>query len=435
MVTVTGVQPNSPAARKKVQAGDRLLKMNGHEIVDVLDYRFFLMETCLHIETERDGHRRIFCIHKDEYADIGLEFETYLMDKQRRCRNNCIFCFIDQLPTGMRETLYFKDDDSRLSFLFGNYITLTNLSERELERIIQMHISPVNVSVHTMNPELRCRMMGNRFAGEALKSLDRLTEAGIAVNVQLVLCPEINDGEELDFSMRELAARMPSVQSVAVVPVGLTKHRENLYPLRLFTPEEARTVIAQIESFGDELLRTTGNRLVYPADEWYLKAGYPIPEEPFYGEMSQLENGVGMTALLRAEFSRAMEQAEGTAKGDRLLLATGTAAAPILQELIDRAANKWHNLCVTVVPIVNHFFGETITVAGLVTGGDLIEQLRGRSADRLLIPRCMLRNEGDRFLDDVTLEQVERELGIPLTVVAEDGESLLNALLGIDKER
>lgn len=428
-VTISGVLPGSSAARKWIRPGDRLLTLNGHEITDVLDYRFYLDEPRLSAVLETPEGKRVVRLHRDADGETGLIFDTYLMDKQHRCRNKCVFCFIDQMPPGMRESLYFKDDDSRLSFLFGNYITLTNLSEHEVSRIIDMHISPLHVSVHTTNPELRCRMMHNRFAGESLSLLHRFADAGIRLECQLVLCPGMNDGDELLRSMRDLAALGSAVESVAAVPVGLTKYREGLEPLRLFTKEEAAAVIDAVEAFGDRMLKERGNRIFYPADEFYLKAGRPIPDASFYGEMAQLENGVGLVALLFEEFRQALETCRTTPAGTPMTIATGTAAAPLMRMLIDEAGKKWDNLHVDVIEIHNGFFGETITVAGLVTGGDLIHQLRGRVAPVLLIPDTMLRHEGDRFLDDVLPGDVERELGVELRVVPVDGAALLQELL------
>ncbi len=430
-VTITAVEKGSVAEKKRICAGDRLVSVNGQPIVDVLDYRFYLAEERLTLTLETKKGTRTVRLRKPEYEDIGLEFETYLMDKQHSCRNQCVFCFIDQLPKGLRESLYFKDDDSRLSFLFGNYITLTNLTQHEIDRIMALHISPVNVSVHTTNPELRCRMMNNRFAGETLGLLKQFAEAGIHMCCQLVLCPEWNDGEELERSMRDLAALAPAVESVAVVPVGLTKFREGLTPLRPFAKEEAVRVLETVEAFGNTCLETLGTRLVYPADEWYLKAERSIPEAEFYEEMSQLENGVGMTALLRAQFEEALalcDDNEATAADT--VLVTGVAAAPIIEDLAKRAAEKFPALRVRVKAIENRFLGETITVAGLVTGQDIAEQLVGISCDRVLIPDVMLRHERDRFLDDMTPEVLEEALGVPVLVIGADGESLVDALRG-----
>lgn len=426
-VIINSVEAGSRAEKKKICAGDSLVSINGHAIRDVLDYRFYLAERKLKLVLDTPKGQRKITLRKGEEEDIGLEFSSYLMDEQRSCRNQCVFCFIDQMPPGMRESLYFKDDDSRLSFLFGNYITLTNLSEEDVERILTMHISPVNVSVHTTDPELRCRMMNNRFAGKSLEILKRLAEAGTELNCQLVLCPGWNDGEALSRSLSDLAALWPAVRSVAAVPVGLTKYREGLTPLRLFTADEAADVIDRMEAANR--LIPEGHTLFYPSDEFYLLAGRELPAGDHYGEYAQLENGVGMVALLREQFTEALEDCEEQPKGSRLLLATGRLAAPVLEELIVAARQKWPQLQVEIVPVRNDFFGETITVAGLVTGGDIIAQLSGKKADRLLIPDTMLRYDGACFLDDVTPEEVEGTLGIPLTVVGADGGELLEAIL------
>ena len=433
-VTISGVTPRSPAAKKRVAAGDVLKSINGHVIEDVLDYRFYLTESRLTLCLDTPRGERTVTVRADKAGDIGLQFDTYLMDKQRACKNNCIFCFIDQLPHGMRDSLYFKDDDSRLSFLFGNYITLTNLSERDVDRIIDMHISPVNVSVHTTDPALRCRMMNNRFAGDALRHLYRLAEAGIALNCQLVLCPTYNDGEALSKTMEDLAALFPSVQSVAAVPVGLTKFRDGLTPLRPFTREEAADVIARMEGMANRLEAEHGHRLFFPSDEFYLTAGLPIPAAESYGEFAQLENGVGMMALMKEEFEAALEEAEGEACARHLLVATGVSAAPFLRELVAHAKEKFPTLSVEVVAVVNRFFGERITVAGLLTGGDLIEQLRDVKKDEVTICNNMLRREGDLFLDDKTPAEVEAALGVPLHITDGSGEEFLRILLR-QKER
>lgn len=429
-VVIGGVTPHSPAAKKRLAAGDTLLSINGHEIVDVLDYQFYLTEPKLALRVLTRRGERTVKLRPDNSGDIGLEFDTYLMDERRSCKNKCIFCFIDQLPPHMREGLYFKDDDSRLSFLFGNYITLTNLTEHDVSRIISMHISPVNISVHTTDPELRCRMMNNRFAGQALDILYRLTDAGVAVNCQLVLCPEWNDGEALERTMADLSRLVPAVQSVAAVPVGLTRFREGLTPLRPFTAAEAGRVIDQMERVGDRLVAEGKGRIFYPSDEFYLLAGRAIPAPEFYEDFPQLENGVGMMALMEQQFDEALAAYEGTPTPRRVAVATGVSAAPLLQELADRLHARYPMVQTTVKPIVNHFFGEQITVAGLVTGGDLMAQMKGIQADEVLIPRCMLRSDGDLFLDDVTPAQVQQELGVPLRVVTGEGDTYLMALLG-----
>lgn len=428
-VTITQVDKGSAAERHGIRPGDVLLRINRHGIEDVLDYRFYMLEPRLSILLSRGGKKIILSVTKQAEEDVGLEFSTYLMDKQHSCRNHCVFCFIDQLPPGLRESLYFKDDDSRMSFLFGNYITLTNLTEREIERIIAMHISPINISVHTTNPELRCRMMGNRFAGDCLKILQRFADAGIHMECQLVICPGLNDGEELERSMRDLAALAPAVESVAAVPVGLTKYRDGLSPLRMATKEEASAVIRQMEAKGTEMLEKHGTRIFYPADEFYLRAELSIPDAEFYGDFSQLENGVGMIALLNQQFGEALNEMEMTPKGSRITVATGTAAAPFIEKLVQKAQKKWKTLQVAVIPVINRFFGETITVAGLVTGGDLIEQLRGKTGDILVIPQVMLRHEGDLFLDDVSIGDIEGKLGVRVVPTASDGGAFLETLL------
>lgn len=431
-VQVQSVQPGSPAARARILPGETLVSINGNPIVDVLDYRFYETDRSLDLVLQDSaGTVRSLHVHKREYEPLGLEFETYLMDKQRSCRNHCIFCFIDQLPPGMRETLYFKDDDSRLSFLFGNYITLTNLTQHEVERIIHMHISPINVSVHTTNPKLRAKMMGNRFAGQALDALYRFAQAGIKLNCQLVLCPGVNDGPELVRSLRDLLNLAPAVQSIALVPLGVTKYRQGLYPLSPYTVQQAKRVVETAEQFGEESLQKNGARICYAADEFYIKAGLPIPEAEFYGDFDQLENGVGLLANLRQEFRLALEDFSGTDAKRTVTLATGTAAQPYLRELLDELRIKCNNLVCNVIPILNEFFGDTITVAGLVTGGDLLRQLRGRPlGEELLLPSVMLRHEGDVFLDDVSLEELSSQLQVRVTAVPNDGYELLSAVIG-----
>ncbi|MBR5134637.1 MAG: DUF512 domain-containing protein [Clostridia bacterium] len=428
-VTVCAVTKGSPAAQKGIQAGDRLLKINGHEINDGLDYRFYITEDRLQLSFRSgdDTRTRVITV---EGEDPGLEFDTYLMDKQHSCRNKCVFCFIDQMPPGMRDSLYFKDDDSRLSFLFGNYITLTNLSEREGQRMIDMHISPVNVSVHTTNPTLREKMMGNRFAGKALDWLPRFAKAGLRLNCQLVLCPEWNDGAELERSLADLEQLMPSLASVAAVPVGLTKYRDGLAPLRLFTKEEAAAVIDTMTAFGDRMIETYGSRVVYPSDEFYLLADRPLPPPSFYEDFPQLENGVGVLSLQREEFLDALERRDTPAKAEKTIIATGTAAAPFISELVAEAKDRFPAIDCDVKAIRNDFFGESITVAGLVTGRDLIAQLRGADARRVLIPDCMLRHEGDCFLDDITLDEVSDALGMRVIPTAVSGYALLEAIMG-----
>ena len=430
-VTINGVEPGSPAARAKIRAGEELLAINGQEIVDVLDYRFYMMNEKLELTLRSGGAGRKVRIRKDEYEELGLTFATYLMDRERSCRNQCIFCFIDQMPPGMRETLYFKDDDARLSFLYGNYITLTNLTGHDIERTIRMKISPVNISVHTTNPELRCKMMNNRFAGESLSILRRLADGGIAMNAQLVLCPGINDGAELARTMRDLAEYLPALKTVSCVPVGLTRFRDGLYPLRPYTGEEAAAVVAQVEAFGDEMKARHGTRVFYASDEFYLKAGLPLHDGDFYEDYGQLENGVGMLTLQREQFRDALPFFEPDGRRRNFSIATGVAAAPFLRKLVDEAAETWHNLNGRVYPVVNDFFGHEITVAGLLTGRDLIAQLKGKDlGEELLLPDVLLKFHEDVFLDDVTLDEVREALGVPITMVGSDGYELLRCMLG-----
>lgn len=430
-VTIESVDKGS-AAYRKLKPGDILASINGADINDVLDYRFYITEEKLNITYIRGGKERSVKIKKPQYDDIGLNFSSYLMDEQHRCKNKCIFCFIDQMPPGMRDTLYFKDDDERLSFLFGNYITLTNLSNRDVERIIKMHISPVNISVHTVNPELRVRMMKNKHAGEVLSYIPRFAAAGIKMNCQLVLCPGINDGEELRRSIEELASLYPAVQSIAAVPVGLTSSRNGLEPITPFDAASAQKVIDTIDGYGDAFYEKYGTRIIYPADELYIIAGQDIPEYEYYGEFSQLENGVGMCALLTREFEDALHDADHSIDDRKISIATGTASYKIIKRLVDMAMDRWHNLTCEVIEIQNDFFGRSISVTGLICGCDLIGQLKGRElGSELLISDAMLDSDNARFLDDVTPADVERELGVKLNITpATSGAELLAALTG-----
>ncbi len=432
-VLIKSVESGSAAMRAGIKAGQTLVSINGHDIRDILDFRFYETERRVTVTvTDPDGTSHDHIIIKGEYESIGLEFETYLMDKQRSCKNKCVFCFVDQMPKGMRSSLYFKDDDERLSFLFGNYITLTNLSERELERIVQMKITPVNVSVHTTNPELRVKMMKNPGAAKIMERLKFLADGGISLNCQLVLCPGWNDGKELERSLNDLFALAPQVQSIALVPVGLTAHREGLEELRLFTPEEARQVIETAKRYA-AIARAHGwGSIVWPADEFYITAGLPFPSPDDYEDYPQLDNGVGIVPLLEEEFSQALEDADGDDLPHAATIATGVSIAPTISVLLDKAREIFPGGDWEVVPIENDFFGHSITVAGLVTGGDIIKQLSGHTikGERLLIPQVMLRHGGDMFLDDITPQQVEEALGAALSTVPNDGYELLDALLG-----
>ncbi len=439
MVKICAVEHGSRAARVGVLAGDVLQAINGNEIEDVLDYRFYLAESKVTLSLLRDGAPLEISLAKDVYDDIGLSFETPLMDKKRSCANRCIFCFIDQLPKGLRPSLYFKDDDARLSFLHGNYVTLTNLRDKDIDRIIKMHISPVNVSVHTTNPTLRCEMMKNRRAGEVLSYLGKLADAGIRLCCQIVLCRGINDGEELARSMRDLAALSPAVSSVSVVPAGLTRYREGLYPLTPFTPQECKEIIAQVAAFGDECLKKHGNRIFCAADEFYLKAGLPLPDEAYYGDYEQIENGVGMLRSLMAEFAAELDYLAdyiGDGYEKRLprhvSVATGKAAAPTLRLLAETLKKRVNGIEISVYEVENRFFGSEITVAGLLTGHDMAEQLRDKPlGDELLIPATTLRAEGDLFLCGMTPAELQEKLGVPVIPTKGEGAALLSALLGV----
>ena len=430
-VVVKTVDDLSPCAGK-LKPGDRLLSVNSNEVNDVLDYRFYTSEEKLKLRIERGGKEKTVKIKKGEYDDLGLGFETYLMDKQHSCKNKCVFCFIDQMPPGMRDTLYFKDDDSRLSFLFGNYVTLTNLSDADVERLITMKISPVNVSVHTMNPELRVRMMKNPRAGECLKYLRRFADAGIKLNTQLVLCPGINDGKELEYSLAELGKLYPAVQSIAAVPVGLTRYREGLPKLEAFSPQSSRAVIDVIDDFNAHFLYFHGETIAYAADEFYINAGLDIPGEDYYGSYPQLENGVGMCRLLETEFMRALESNDSLpSPGRRVTIVTGTAAAPLIRRLAEAAEEKLPGLKINVAEVVNRFFGESVTVSGLLTGGDMLRALSGQDlGDEILIPANSLKRDEDVFLDDMTPSELERELGVKVTASPTDGFGLLEAIIG-----
>ena len=428
---IKSFDPTSPL-RGRAELGDTVVSINGNAILDVLDYKFFAYDRELDVVLRRpDGSEYGVKVRKGEGGDLGLDFGSYLMDAPRSCANACVFCFIDQLPRGMRRTMYFKDDDARLSFLLGNYITLTNLSEREVERIIALHVSPINVSVHTTNPELRCKMLRNPRAGESLDVMRRFAEAGIVMNCQIVCCPGLNDGAELGRSMRELEALWPAVHSVSIVPVGLTRFREHLYPLAPFTPEHAAETVDLVEAFSEGCLRRHGSRIFFCGDELYLKAGRALPDEAFYEEFTQLENGVGMLRLLETEFCSALKLADAP-DGRDFTIAAGVAAAPLLEKLLLLAREAFPTLRGRVVAVENDFFGRSITVTGLVTGGDLIAQLKGRElGERLLISQNMLRRQEMDFLDDVTLEGASAALGLPIYPVECDGFALCDAMFGI----
>ena len=437
MVRIENIIPNSIAYECGICKDDVLVSINDREINDVLDYRFFLTDCEIELTIKREKETIIFSIEKEMYEDIGLEFETPLMDKKHRCENKCIFCFIDQLPSGMRESLYFKDDDSRLSFLHGNYITLTNLERKDIERIVEMRISPVNVSVHTTNPELRCKMMHNKRAGETLSYLKILKDGGIEICAQIVLCRGINDGLELESSLRDLAELFPQLSSVAVVPCGLTKYRQSLYPLQPFDKESSAQVIDSVEKLCKEYNEKFGKNLFFCSDEFYLMAERELPSDLYYEEYSQLENGVGMLKLFETEmnlFLKTLTDEEKQVERN-ISIATGDSAYGFICNAVSKVQEQCKNIKCNVYRIENDFFGHTITVAGLITGIDLIKQLKGKElGNELLISRTMLRSEGDLFLCNSSLTDVENSLGVRVTPVMQDGGGFVEALLGIGGE-
>lgn len=428
-VKIIGADKDSPAQKHEL-AGTTLLSIDGSEINDMLDYEFYSSGARLELAFMRGGKLEYKTVEKEEYQPLGCNFESYLIDKKHSCKNKCMFCFIDQLPKGLRETLYFKDDDERLSFLFGNYITLTNLVPREVERIKRMHISPINVSVHTVDPELRVKMMKNKHAGEVLRYIDEFAAAGIEMNCQLVLCRGVNDGDKLRQSIEKLAGLYPAVQSIAAVPSGLTRYREGLHPLEAYDRKTAEQVLDILEEYGERYRQQHGVRIIYPGDEWYLLAGRPIPPYEFYDGFPQLENGVGMWRTLHDEFLEALPEMKPPLLPRRIDLATGELAYPLIKNLADTLQTVCRKVKITVHCIKNDFFGGNVTVTGLVTGTDLKKQLKGKLKSRTLgIPEVMLREEQDKFLDDVTVRELELALGVRVRIMPTRGGDLLTALL------
>lgn len=429
---IKDVLPGSIAEELEISAGDKLLAINDQEIEDVFDYHFLANEEYLTVLIEKpDGEQWELEIEKEYEEDLGIEFEQGLMDEYRSCRNKCIFCFIDQMTKDMRETLYFKDDDSRLSFLQGNYVTLTNMSDHDIDRIVRYHLEPINVSFQTTNPELRCKMLHNRFAGEALKKVDRLYEGGITMNGQIVLCKGINDGEELERSIRDLMKYAPQLQSVSVVPVGLSKYRDGLYPLLPFTKEDAKEVLHIIHKWQKKAYEEFGIHFIHGGDEWYILAEEELPKEERYDGYLQLENGVGMLRLLTNEFEEGYERLNGDERDREVSIATGFLAYPYIQRMADRIMEKYPKSKLHVYGIRNDFFGELITVSGLITGQDLIGQLKGKAlGEKLLLPCNMLRIEEQDFLDDVTLQDVKDALQVPVDIVKSSGQDFIDAVLG-----
>ncbi len=434
------VMPGSIAEELEIEAGDRLLTIDNTEIEDIFDYQFLVQDTYIEVLIEKpNGEQWLLEVDKDFDEDLGIEFENGLMDEYRSCHNKCIFCFIDQMPKGMRETLYFKDDDSRLSFLQGNYVTLTNMSEHDIDRIIRYHLAPINISFQTMNPQLRCKMLNNRFAGEALKKVDRLYEAGIAMNGQIVLCKGVNDGEELENSISQLTKYLPHLESVSVVPVGLSRYREGLYPLEPFTREDAREVLRSIHGWQEKIYREHGTHFIHASDEWYILAQEELPEEERYDGYLQLENGVGMTRLLLSEFARGREQLRRERQipdmsvREELSIATGRLAYPYIRRMAQEMTEDFPGLEIHVYAIRNDFFGEMITVSGLLTGQDILAQLQDKPLGRrLLLPQNVLRSGETVFLDDLTLEELKNTLQVEINIVKSSGYDFIDAVLGRD---
>ncbi len=437
MVRIEKIVPNTHADLCGIRENDILISINGREINDVLDYRFYLAEENIELLVKREENEIKHSINKECYEDIGLEFETPLMDKKHRCENKCIFCFIDQLPKGLRESLYFKDDDSRLSFLHGNYITLTNLDKKDIERIVEMHISPVNISVHTTNPELRCRMMHNKKAGQVLEYIDMLAEGGIEICAQIVLCRGINDGKELERSLNDLARLYPQLSSVSVVPSGLTKFREGLFNLKSFDKASSKEVIKAVEKINAFYAKKTGKNLFFCSDEFYLMAGKRLPRDHYYEEYSQLDNGVGMLRLFEKEVEDFIDtlSPEERAIKRNISIATGSASYDFICKMVKKIKKKCKGINCKVYEILNDFFGHTVTVSGLVTGVDLINQLTGNNlGSELLISRSMLRADGDLFLCGTSLENLKKKLNVEITTVEQDGGAFVSAVLGITCE-
>lgn len=431
---IKSVNPGSIAEELEIEPGDELLMINDTEIEDIFDYQFLCEDEYIEVLIKKpDGEEWLLEVDKEMDEDLGIQFEEGLMDTYRSCHNKCIFCFIDQMPPGMRETLYFKDDDTRLSFLQGNYVTLTNLADKDIDRMIRYNLEPINISFQTMNPELRCMMLNNRFAGEALKKVDKLYEAGLRMNGQIVLCKGVNDGKELEFSLEKLLEYHPVLESVSVVPVGLSKYRDGLYPLEPFEKQDACEVIDMIEKYQQKALQKSGMHFIHASDEWYLLAGREMPSEESYDGYLQLENGVGMIRLLMTEVSDYLEDIKDEnikVKPGKISIATGRLAAPTLRKLAKQVAEQFPEVEVNVYDIRNDFFGERITVAGLITGQDLIAQMKEKEiGDRLLIPECMMRSGETVFLDDITLDQVQSALQVPITIVKSSGMDFVRSII------
>lgn len=429
---ITGVETGSIGEECGLEPGDKLGNVNGNEITDIFDYQYYIQENYLEVEIlTKDGQECLLEIEKDEEEDLGIHFESYLMDEYSSCCNKCIFCFIDQMPPGMRDTLYFKDDDSRLSFLQGNYITLTNMKEKDMDRVIRYHLAPINISVHTTNPTLRCQMLNNRFAGDVLEKIQRFADAEISMNSQVVLCKGINDGEELDRTIGELGEFLPYMESLSVVPVGLTRYRDHLPTLQSFTKEDAQNVLEQIHRWQEHFKKTKGTSFVHASDEWFILAGWDFPPEEYYEGYGQLENGVGMMRLLISEVEEALEKTEGDQRKRKVSLATAKLAFPTVQKLAEDIQSKYPQIDIRVYCIENLFFGEKITVSGLLTGQDIRNQLKGQDlGEELLLPCNVLKADEDIFLDDMTLEELSESLQVPVNIIQSDGQDFVHKIIG-----
>lgn len=428
---ITGVEPGSIAEECGLEPGDRIGAVNGHEIEDFFDYQYYIEEEFLRVEVlTKDGEECTLEIEKEEDEDLGLVFESFLMDDYNSCCNKCMFCFIDQMPPGMRETLYFKDDDSRLSFLQGNYITLTNMKEKDIDRVIRYHLAPINISVHTTNPELRCRMLHNRFAGDVMEKIRRFSDAGIPMNSQVVLCKGINDGEELDRTIRELGDFLPCMESLSVVPVGLTKYRDDLPKLEAFTKEDAKKVLSQIQRWQKHFLETRGTSFVHASDEWFILAGEEFPPVDYYEGFGQLENGVGMMRLLISEVEERLSELTGDDREKSVSIATAKLAFPTIRKLAEQVTAKYPRMHIHVYCIENTFFGEQITISGLLTGQDIERQLKGRElGDELLLPCNVLKADEDIFLDDMSLSALSESLQVPVNIIQSEGQDFVNKII------
>ena len=429
-IKIQTVEPGSPAQQLGLGPGDELLSVDGNPLNDTLDYEFYTDSSSFHLKARIQGAVQEWDVHREARGPFGCDFATYLGDEKHSCSNHCMFCFIDQLPPGMRESLYFKDDDERLSFLFGNYITMTNMQDHEIDRIIKMHISPINISVHTTNPQLRVRMLANRRGGETLKYLDRLVEGGIEVNCQLVLCRGINDGDELRRTLTDLLKLTPMVQSIAAVPCGITDYRKNLYPQVPYDAASSAEVIDILEEFGDECKARHGKRIIYPSDEWYLNAGRALPPAEFYEDYAQLENGVGMWRLFEQEFLAELDKPHRVYGSKKMDVVTGTLAAPLIEAMMAELHRQYPMIEVTVHPIQNKFFGGNVSVAGLVTATDILAQCKGKLQSSVLgVPEVMLRSERDMFLDSVTVDELAQQLGVKIEILPSGGGDEARALL------